>query len=149
MDLFRYLCIIYWNFMKNIVWLISLSLLFLLGIKGVKATSLSEDEEEVVYILHENRPSGQFYSISTQLPDANEIYADAESFPGQLRVVGRSQRLLTFTYTFLSKGITCRMLKYRLEALFQSAKHVYTSYPRPCWSVSSDHYIFGMRRILI
>lgn len=135
--------------MKNIIWLISLSLLFLLGIKGMSMTSLSEEGGEDVCVLLENVPVARIYSFPSQLPDADSAYVDAETLAGQFRVLGRSQRQLSVTYSLCSKGMVCRMAKYRLDALLHSTKHVYTSLPRQYWTVSSEHYVYGMRRILI
>lgn len=134
--------------MKNIVWLISLTLLFLFGIQSVNVPSLLE-EEAGVYVLQNKQMTDQVYSLPSQLPDADKASVDVESLAGQYRVIGRCQRQLTVAYSFLSKGVTCRLVKSCLDTLLQSANHVYTSFPRPCWSVSSDHYVFGMRRILI
>lgn len=134
--------------MKNIVCLISLSLLFLFGIKAVNTPSLLE--EEVAYcILQENISADKIYPIPDQLFEAVSAFVDAESLTGQLRVVGRCQRQHSLAYSLLLKSVFFRMIKSHLDTLLQSANHVYTSLPRPCWSVSSEHYVFGMRRILI
>lgn len=134
--------------MKNIVCLISLSLLFLFGIKAVNTPSLLE--EEVAYcILQENISADKIYPIPDQLSEAVSAFVDAESLTGQLRVVGRCQRQHSLAYSLLLKSVFFRMIKSHLDTLLQSANHVYTSLPRPCWSVSSEHYVFGMRRILI
>lgn len=134
--------------MKNIVCLISLSLLFLFGIKAVNTPSLLE--EEVAYcILQENISADKIYPIPDQLSEAVSAFVDAEALTGQLRVVGRCQRQHSLAYSLLLKSVFFRMIKSHLDTLLQSANHVYTSLPRPCWSVSSEHYVFGMRRILI
>lgn len=134
--------------MKNIVCLISLSLLFLFGIKAVNTPSLLE--EEVAYcILQENIFADKIYPIPDQLSEAVSAFVDAEALTGQLRVVGRCQRQHSLAYSLLLKSVFFRMIKSHLDTLLQSANHVYTSLPRPCWSVSSEHYVFGMRRILI
>ena len=127
----------------------SLSLLFLFGVKLMDLTSSVEEKEQVTCILQEHDPSGQVNTFPDQLPGENVAFVDTLSLTNQLRVIGRTQRQLSVTYSLLSKGDICRLAKCRQNALFQSSKHVYTSAPHLSWSVSSEHYVFGMRRILI
>ena len=108
-----------------------------------------EEKEQVTCILQEHDPSGQVNTFPDQLPGENVAFVDTLSLTNQLRVIGRTQRQLSVTYSLLSKGDICRLAKCRQNALFQSSKHVYTSAPHLSWSVSSEHYVFGMRRILI
>lgn len=138
--------------MKNIFGLISLFLLFLLGGKTMNTTSLSvERGESVCVIPQEEEASMERIAVSTSLlSDSPTAFVDTESLARQFRVIGRNQRQLSQTSSVLSKWmVNYRMAKSRLDALLQSSNHVYTSLPLPSWAVSSDHYVFGMRRILI
>ena len=81
------------------------------------------------------------------LPDKGEAYVD--SMAVQYRVLGRGQRSFSVQQMFFGKSSAYRAAMKRLEMLFQNVKSVYSSLPYPSWTVSSDHYIFGMRRILI
>lgn len=134
--------------MKNALCVIILTFLSYIGIKTVDSSSILEEDVKTC-ILQDNVSFDNVCFIPSQSPEADNFCIDAESLAGQLRVVGRWQRQLSVAYSFLAKGDVCRMVKSCLDALLQSANHVYTSLPRPCWSVSSEHYIFGMRRILI
>lgn len=134
--------------MKNIVWLILFSLLFLFGIKSVSMLSLLEEKESIC-ILQEKEVIDQVYSLPIHLPDASDACVDVESLASQCRIVGRCQRQLSVTYSLLSKGVACRIVKCCLDSLLHSVNHFYTSLPRPSWSISSEYYVFRMRRILI
>ena len=134
--------------MKNIICLLFFPFIFLLGINGMNSTSLSEDGEEDLISLNP-KVVDQLHSFPLQMPDAGTAYDDAESLARHLRTVGRGQRQLSLSYSFISKGMATRLSKVWLDAVLQSSRHIYNSLPHPCWSVSAEHYIFGMRRILI
>jgi len=134
--------------MKNIICLLFFPFLFLLGMNGVIMPSLSEDGEEFE-ISSSQKAVDQLYPFSTQMPDEGTAYDDAESLARQFRTVGRGQRQLSLSYSLISKGMATRLSKVWLDAVLQSSRHIYNSLPHPCWSVSAEHYIFGMRRILI
>ena len=75
----------------------------------------------------------------------SEACVDAESLARQFRICERNQRVISLQYLSLGK----KSAQKRLEQLFHSIKQTYTSLPFQSWPVASDHYIFGMRRILI
>ena len=114
----------------------------------MNSTSLSEDGEEDLISLNP-KVVDQLHSFPLQMPDAGTAYDDAESLARQLRTVGRGQRQFSVSCSLISKGMATRLSKVWLDAVLQSSRHIYNSLPHPCWSVSAEHYIFGMRRILI
>ena len=78
-----------------------------------------------------------------------EAYVDTESLARQYRVCGRGQRSFSVQQMLLGKSSAYRAAKKRLDVLFHTINHVYTSLPYQSWTISSDHYVFGMRHILI
>ncbi len=86
---------------------------------------------------------------STDVPDEGEACLDMESLARQYRVCGRGQRSFSVNHLLLGKSSGYRTAHKRLEVLVHSFNSVYTSLPFQSWAVSSDHYVFGMRRILI
>ena len=135
--------------MKNILLLISLALLFLLGAKNMDGTFLEEERMEVENVFQTTIPTESILSCASGLPDENEAYIDIEALARQFRVCGRGQRSFSAQQMFLGKGSAYRASKKHLEMLFHTINCVYTSLPCQSWKVSSEHYVFGMRRILI
>ena len=135
--------------MKNIFLLLSLFMMFLLGARDINGALPVEEGEGVECVLPAEAPVGYILPIVNELPDTGEAYVDVESIAGQYRVVGRGQRSFSVQQMFFGKSSAYRAAMKRLEMLFQNVKSVYSSLPCPSWTVSSDHYIFGMRRILI
>lgn len=135
--------------MKNILWLISFSFFFLLGMMEVNAEPFQQMEGEKECVLQESPSADNLAILSIPFPDHATSFVDATSLAWQLQASTRGQRQLTYPSTCLAKGNAFRDAKLRLEALLHPAHPVYNSLPFVCWSVSSDHYIFGMRRILI
>ena len=135
--------------MKNILLLLSLMFVFLLGARGMDASLPETDGKGVEACLQADAPVGYILPVVTEWPDEGEAYVDAESLAGQFRVCGRNQRPGSVHLWTFVKGADYRVAKKRLELLFHSFKRTYTSLPCQSWPVASDHYVFGMRRILI
>ena len=133
--------------MKNILLFLSLYLMFLLGAKAIDVSSPSEEGTGVENVLQAEASEGFILPWVADLPDKGEAYV--ESMAVQYRVLGRGQRSFSVQQMFFGKSSAYRAAMKRLEMLFQNVKSVYSSLPYPSWTVSSDHYIFGMRRILI
>ena len=135
--------------MKNILLLISLALLFLLGAKNMDGTFLEEERMEVENVFQTTIPTESILSCASGLPDENEAYIDTETLARQFRVCGRGQRSFSAQQMFFGKGSAYRVSKKHLEMFLRTTNCVYTSLPCQSWTVSSEHYVFGMRRILI
>ena len=133
--------------MKNILLFLSLYLMFLLGAKAIDVSAPSEEGTGVENVLQAEASEGFILPWVADLPDKGEAYV--ESTAVQYRVLGRGQRSFSVQQMFFGKSSAYRAAMKRLEMLFQNVKSVYSSLPYPSWTVSSDHYIFGMRRILI
>ena len=133
--------------MKNILLFLSLYLMFLLGAKAIDVSAPSEEGTGVENVLQTEASEGFILPWVADLPDKGEAYV--ESMAVQYRVHGRGQRSFSVQQMFFGKSSAYRAAMKRLEMLFQNVKSVYSSLPYPSWTVSSDHYIFGMRRILI
>ena len=135
--------------MKNILLFLSFFLMSLLGAKGIEGTLSSEEEVGVKSVLQTETPVGYILPVVAELPDAGEAYVNVESMAGQYRVIGRGQRSFSVQQMFWGKSSAYQAAKRRLEMLSHTINQVYTSLPYQSWTVSSDHYVFGMRRILI
>ena len=135
--------------MKNILLFTFLSLMFLLVAKNMDGTLPVEEGEGVEYVLQSEVPVGYVLPLVAELPDEGVAYVDTESLARTYRVCGRSQRSFSAQQMFWTKNAAYRAAMKRLEVLCHSNHFVYTSLPCQSWEVPSDHYIFGMRRILI
>ena len=135
--------------MKNILLFLSFFLMSLLGAKGIEGTLSSEEGMGVKSVLQTEIPVGYILPVVAELPDAGEAYVNVESMAGQYRVIGRGQRSFSVQQMFWGKSSAYQAAKRRLEMLSHTINQVYTSLPYQSWTVSSDHYVFGMRRILI
>ena len=133
--------------MKNILLFLSLYLMFLLGARAIDVSAPTEEGTGVENVLQAEASEGFILPWVADLPDKGEAYV--ESTAVQYRVLGRGQRSFSVQQMFFGKSSAYRAAMKRLEMLFQNVKSVYSSLPYPSWTVSSDHYIFGMRRILI
>ena len=134
--------------MKNILLLLFLFSMFLLGAKSSNDT-LPEEGVGVESVLQADIPVDQILPVVTEWPHESEACVDAESLARQFRLCERSQRVISLQYLSLGKNSAYQSARKCLERLFHSINQTYTSLPFQSWSVSSDHYIFGMRRILI
>lgn len=139
----------YMEIMKNIFWLISFSFFFLLGMMEVKSEPFQQMEGEEEYILQDNPSADNLAVLSISFPEKNTSYMDATLLAWQLQASARGQRQLSYPFTCLAKGNAFRIAKLRLEALLHPTNPVYNSLPFISWSVSADHYVYGMRRIII
>lgn len=135
--------------MKNYLLLLSFFLVSLLGAKGLESALPVEEGAGVESVLPTEASVGYILPLVAELPDTGEAYVDVESMAGQYRVVGRGQRPFSVQQMFLGKSSAYRAARRRLEMLSHTINQVYTSLPCQSWAVPSDHYVFGMRRILI
>ena len=135
--------------MKNFLLLLSFFLVSLLGAKGLESTLPVEEGAGVESVLPAEASVGYILPLVAELPDTGEAYVDVESMAGQYRVVGRGQRSFSVQQMFMAKSSAYRAARRRLKMLSHTINQVYTSLPCQSWAVSSDHYVFGMRRILI
>ena len=135
--------------MKNYLLLLSFFLVSLLGAKGLESALPVEERAGVESVLPTEASVGYILPLVAELPDTGEAYVDVESMAGQYRVVGRGQRSFSVQQMFMAKSSAYRAARRRLEMLSHTINQVYTSLPCQSWAVPSDHYVFGMRRILI
>lgn len=143
--------------MKNVFYLLLVFCLSFLGIKAADGSSLLSEEEGCYTCLSVGDDN-----ISLEYPVMAAVFSDASEFPfkdmtlsdsknlaRQLRGCNRGQRN---GYLNGLGGVCVSAWKkalYHLDELSHSSSNIYTSLPRLGWEYSSDHYIFGMRRILI
>ena len=135
--------------MKNFLLLLSFFLVSLLGAKGLESALPVEEGAGVESVLPTEASVGYILPLVAELPDTGEAYVDVESMAGQYRVVGRGQRSFSVQQMFMAKSSAYRAAQKRLEMLSHAINQVYTSLPCQSWAVPSDHYVFGMRHILI
>ena len=135
--------------MKNFLLFLSLFMMFLLGARDIDNTFPVEEGVGVESILPAESSAGYILPMMTGLPEKSEAYVDAESLALQYRICGRGQRSFSVQQMFMGKSSAYRAAKKRLEMLSHTINQVYTSLPFQSWTVSSDHYVFGMRHILI
>ena len=137
--------------MKNIFALITFSFLFLLTVKGV--TSSPMEEVEKVHVLHTmdmQADNHTFCVFSSSIDFSNGILSsETQTIARQLRVSGRNHRHIVFHYSMCGKWMVERIAMMRMHLLAQLFTHSYSTDPFQSWEVASDHYVFGMRRILI
>lgn len=141
--------------MKNVLLVISFLFAFLLGARAVNGDSLSNEKGTVESVLQLGKmtdasdSSGSWILPVSSDKDRNVMFEDAQSMARQLRLMHRNQRPFILHYTLLDKALLSKVAKSCKDALYTSSNRVYTTLPYPSWEVSSEHYIFGMRRILI
>ena len=135
--------------MKNILLFISLSLMFLLGARGMDVTLSQEEGAGMEAVLQADASVGYILPDVEEWPEEGDAYVDAESLARQFRVCGRGQRQLSVRQYSLARSSAHQVARKRLELLFYSIERTYSSLPCQSWPVPSDHYVFGMRRILI
>ncbi len=141
--------------MKNFLLIISFLFALLLGASSVNGDSLSEEKGMLESVLQLGKTtyasdlSGSWILPVSPDKDRNVMFEDAQSMARQLRLIHRNQRPLILHYTLLDKALLSKVAKNCMDALYTSSNRVYTTLAYPSWEVSSEHYIFGMRRILI
>ena len=135
--------------MKNFLLLLLLFMLSLLGARDVHDTLSVEEGMGVESVLPAEEPVGHILPIVAELPTKGEAYVDVESLALQYRICGRGQRSFSVQQMLFGKSSAYRAAKKHLEMLSHTINQVYTSLPCQSWAVPSDHYVFGMRHILI
>ena len=135
--------------MKNILLFLSLFLMSLLSVKGIDDALHKGEEVGMESVFQIETSAGYILPLVAELPDEGEAYVDTESLARQYRVCGRGQRSFSVQQMLLGKSSAYRAAKKRLDILFHTINHVYTSLPYQSWAISSEHYVFGMRHILI
>ena len=135
--------------MKNFLLLLLLFMMSLLGARDVHDTLSVEEGMGVESVLPAEEPVGHILPIVAELPTKGEAYVDVESLALQYRICGRGQRSFSVQQMFFGKSSAYRAVKKHLEMLSHTINQVYTSLPCQSWAVPSDHYVFGMRHILI
>ena len=135
--------------MKNFLLFLFLFMMFMLGAKNIDGTLPVEDGAGMECVLLSETSVGCILPIVAELPEKGDAYVDVESLAHQYRICGRGQRSFSVQQMFMAKSSAYRAARRRLEMLSHTINQVYTSLPCQSWAVSSDHYVFGMRRILI
>lgn len=135
--------------MKNILLFIFFFFLYLSGAKSMDGTSQKDEGTGVETVLQKEATSGYVLSSVAELPPPGDAYVDSESLARQFRICGRGHRSLSVQHVLVSKGSAYRFARKRLELLFHSIYRIYISLPRQSWTVSSLHYVFELRHILI
>ena len=135
--------------MKNFLIFLSLFMMFLLGARDIDNTFPVEEGVGVESVFPPESSVGYILPMMTELPEKSEAYVDVESLALQYRICGRGQRSFSVQQMFMGKSSAYRAAKKRLEMLSHTINQVYTSLPYQSWAVPSDHYVFGMRHILI
>ena len=135
--------------MKNFLLLLLLFMMSLLGARDVHDTLSVEEGMGVESVLPAEEPVGHILPIVAELPTKGEAYVDVESLALQYRICGRGQRSFSVQQMFFGKSSAYRAAKKHMELLSHTTNQVYNSLPCQSWAVPSDHYVFGMRHILI
>lgn len=125
--------------MKNILLLISFFCVALLGLKAQETTSLQEQGERYVCVI----------SPSLDNSYGDMAITDAEVLAGSMRVCGRNHRSFNLAFSYMSKVMAWKTAINRINALSHAFSLFYNTMPHPSWKLSSDHYIFELRHILI
>lgn len=139
--------------MKNVAYLIGFVCMFLIGSKTMTEMSFFTEEEGEVCVcqsddtLQDSASESYFLSI-TKSPLDYSALTETEILARQLTMSGRVFRQNLSQTTLFSKTVQ-RVAMMRMKALAQSAIHLHSTYPCRRWKVSSEHYVFGMRHILI
>ena len=135
--------------MKDFLLFLFLFMMFMLDAKNIDGTLPVEEGAGMECVLQSETSVGYILPVVTELPDKGEAYVDVESLALQYRICGRGQRSFSVQQMFMGKSSAYRAAKKRLEMLSHTINQVYTSLPFQSWEVPSDHYVFGMRHILI
>lgn len=139
--------------MKSILITISFLFLTLLGMKSVNNFSLQEERDGYACLVS-NEWMHSCDAFDFILPETSEVpgddmaITDAQSLARQLRGCGRTHRLLNYSPS-LTKILAWKTMWSRMDILSQVSLQFYDSLPCPSWTLSSDHYVYAMRRILI
>ena len=137
--------------MKKIITFIFLfiSLIFLLKAKNLDVTFQNNEKVGMENVLPKKKAMEYQYSSLAEFPDSGEVYIDSELLARQYRACGRGQRPFSVQYVHINKSSFYRLANKRLERLFHSINHIYTSMPRQGWVIPSLYYVFELRHIPI
>lgn len=140
--------------MKNAWLLISFLFMFLFASKAMDGLLLpvaGEVEECALQDVYSSsdQSAGYILPVSSGFLYRDMVMADVSSLAIQFRLAVRIFRSVSLHYSFLNKMFAWRQILHRLELLAHSCLNVYSTLPHQSWNLPSDHYIFGMRRILI
>lgn len=135
--------------MKHLFLFLSLFLVSLLGLKDSLDTLPFEEGVGMESVLQAEPSVGYILPTLDELPDTDAAYVDTGFFARQYRVLGRGYRSFPLQQMLLEKCANYRAAKKYLDILSHTINQVYTSLPFQSWAVSSEHYVFGMRHILI
>ena len=135
--------------MKNIVLLISFFALLLLGAEArTEVLPVTEDVVSVSVSEGEVMDRGFILPMQDKHLWDGMVFTEAEPLTGQL-TASRSYRFVTSQGFLLSKALIRRIAVLRMALSNRSAVLACSLLPCQSWEVSSEHYVFGMRRILI
>lgn len=141
--------------MKYLLLIISLLMVSLFGIKDtvtvlpvdLQAQSVcqySNYEAESANVNYVLSASGQERLFSDMfLPETQSLARHLQNNSNRL------SRITTTHYYISCNKFLLRLMSLLKEALGLSVTSQFSTMPYLSWSVSSDHYVFGMRRILI
>ena len=140
--------------MKNVLLFISFLFLLLAGSKvmdffvPVQMEDCASVRVEAIDGYEEYTFSGCILPVESESPHGEAI-TDAQLLARQLSMHGRTTRVTSVNYSYLSKVLVWKAVRDRMEVLSQAFSRTYTTLPYQSWMLSSDYYVFGMRRILI
>lgn len=139
--------------MKQLLLIFSLFVASLMSVKVAVNTFLPTSWKECVQLCCDKRTTdindcSCFFSSGYEHSFGDMIWAGTRQltrhFSGNSN---RSVRTATHYYILFNKALM-RLMYARMESMNQAFSQ-FSTMPSLSWSVSSDHYIFGMRRILI
>lgn len=142
--------------MKYLLLLISFFSLWLMGSKAM--TEVFSEAEAAVDVsigymkadtVETVTDMGTILPLELPSPLGMMTFTEVDLMARQFGAHNRSYRLTNFSCSWLSKVMNHRVAVLRMAMLTYSATHVFSTLPCLSWNVSSEHYIFGMRRILI
>lgn len=135
--------------MKNIVLLISFFALLWLGTEArTEVLPVAEDMVSLSVFKGEVADSGIILLAQDRHLWDGMVFTETEPLTGQL-TKSRSYRFITSQGFLLSKALIRRIAVLRMAMSGRSAVSACSWLPCLGWEVPSEHYIFGMRRILI
>ncbi len=134
--------------MKSLLISLFVCTLSLLGIyANGSVDSVSYNETEYGAMHSNDVDADTLLPVEWDYPLGGSFSTDAQSLASQCQMGGRNYRILTsskFLYLkCLSRTPSVRLTHQRLT------DQIHSTFPFLNWEVASEHYIFGMRRILI
>lgn len=140
--------------MKYLLLIISLLFVSLIGIKETDTELSAFSQVQSVQQLSNNTEDSDSMNQSLLASDEKSLFGDMFLLetPSLVRHLlnnsNRFSRTTTLCYISYNKYLL-RLMSMLMEALGQRVTAQISSMPRLGWSFASDHYVFGMRRILI